>query len=920
MYDAVFSALMTLMGLSFAAIGLLLQAQEKHWVRHAHIWRSIRPNLIWSGVVISVSSSLTLVNMGSESNTTYSLTWWMVLFSFVVSLVFLGLLIRSAIENLEVASILARMRSHHFSDEASDISETKVKAFFTKVSQLLAATLDVGDLATFQQILDKAVVKIAAPEEMNGRNSQTAIRINNQAKIACGGLRELRAQIDFSMDNPITARAVASSCLVATKKIVDSWVDVVPGKHEDQEDAVTAAVAQQAVIEHAVEDFGYVAEFLLSVPRPSLSLAKEAAGICKSISLGAPEEEAEKSAERILNGAQRALSAGYSEEALTLLVAIRPWLNKSWKFVPTLLRLSVIDQNDSNDVGKYFSELFDELQADVKSLSTEEINLLAPLLVEVLSNLAGQAQSKLRASLYRLVSLVASTLNKTEKIEVFLKSIEGADDEIVQQFVQRFVLDNYDAPNFRVLLGEFFGNQVQSYGLGPAESVEKLCQLVYPIGKAVAKKNPERLSFFQWALVRACTNLETDVNPIYATLNAACAVEERDRLKLKPKSDNSKISYYPPNRPPKKTSTETDNSPRSQWNKRVGECCDVMRQSRDERLKQNLGPGFSSELRKRFLVNVAYLVIGLESEDPENQWGVLLDEKVIAACELALSWDLSDTGDVSAYLTWIRESAALVFTDAWPAGNNHEKLRKRWYQIFLLCTVALASMDKDLSTSNSSVEHPNWLELPNILDDLRENTEQLISERGANLQGGARIYTGTSYENFVKKLELVTATLAESRSENPEEVIAKTCETLAFTSPELKDEFCARLLTAVAEARLPEWAKETNGLSKKYANDGEVGGAYYLLRIVRSCLNKGGTVFRPEGLFYVVKEEGLPSKETPAWFDEVVETLARDWLAYKFNRANSEESKKNAQHIHGIKRRAREELRENIKKWSRSRN
>jgi hypothetical protein len=136
----------------------------------------------------------------------------------------------------------------------------------------------------------------------------------------------------------------------------------------------------------------------------------------------------------------------------------------------------------------------------------------------------------------------------------------------------------------------------------------------------------------------------------------------------------------------------------------------------------------------------------------------------------------------------------------------------------------------------------------------------------------------------------------------------------------VKDEFCARLLTAVAEARIPKWAKKTNGLSKKYADGGEVGGAYYLLRIVRSCLNKGGTVFRPESLLFVVKLEGIPSEETPAWFDEVGEALAQDWLAYKFNKVNSEESKKNAQHIYGLKRAAREDLSKNIKEWSKSRN
>jgi len=412
MYDAVFSALMTLMGLSFAAMGLLLQAQEKHWVRHADFWRSIHWHFARSAVAIFLSSVIILLIMEAESNTTYSLTlwglpesessvtnpwsswtWWLVLFLFGVSLASLWLLIRSAIKNLQEENILKRMREKHFSDELGDISDAKVKEFFAEISQLLAATLDVGDLATYEQILDIAVV-------------QTSIRGNYQGKIACDGLSALRAQIDFSMDNPVTARAVSSACLSAIKKIVDSWIST---EHGHQEDAF-AATAQKTVIEHAVEDFGFVAEFLLSAARPSLSLVKEAAGICKSISSGAPEEEAQKSAERILNGAQRALSAGYSEEALTLLVAIRPWLNKSWKFVPTLLRLSVIDQNDSNDVGKYFSELFDELQADVKSLSTEDINLLAPLLVEVLSNLAGQAQSKLRASLYRLVSRVASAV------------------------------------------------------------------------------------------------------------------------------------------------------------------------------------------------------------------------------------------------------------------------------------------------------------------------------------------------------------------------------------------------------------------------------------------------------------------------------------------------------------------------------
>ncbi|MEY4366573.1 MAG: hypothetical protein RLZZ305_1917, partial [Actinomycetota bacterium] len=34
MYNAVFSALMTLTGLTFAALGLLLEGRERHWIRH----------------------------------------------------------------------------------------------------------------------------------------------------------------------------------------------------------------------------------------------------------------------------------------------------------------------------------------------------------------------------------------------------------------------------------------------------------------------------------------------------------------------------------------------------------------------------------------------------------------------------------------------------------------------------------------------------------------------------------------------------------------------------------------------------------------------------------------------------------------------------------------------------------------------
>ena len=947
MYDAVFSALMTLMGLSFAAIGLLLQAKEKHWVRHAHIWRRIRPHIFLSGAIIFVSTLGILMIMEAESNTTYSLTlwglpesessvtsplsswtWWLVLLLFGVSLASLWLLIRIAIKNLQEENILKRMREKHFSDQLGDISDAKVKEFFAKISQLLTATLDVGDLATYEQILEIAIVDVAGPRERNGKSNQEPIRINNQGKIACDGLSALRAQIDFSMDNPVAARATSSACLVAIKKIVDSWI---PTDHGHQEDA-SAATAQKVVIEHAVEDFGFVAEFLLSAPRPSLSLVTVAADIGKSISSEKSEvvahdsAVAQKSAERILNGAQRALSAGYSKEALVLLDAIRPWLHRSWKFIPTLVRLSVVGPKESNDIENFLSELFKELQVDAKSLSAEDIDLLAPVLVEALSGLSEQTQLKLRNALFRLVSLVVSALDDLERIEFFLDSVVGADDKIVQQFLQRYVLGNDVAPNHPEPLQKFFRNHIEFYGLEPMETVEKLCQLVYSVGRAIAKDKPKRINFFQKTLVKAYldVNESADVNPIVSALNAACAVEERDRLKRDTEIGNTKILYHVRatgiiRRTPRLTPRRP---PRSEWNYWVAHCFGTMKTLTFARRNENLSPGFSSELGRRFLVSIAHLVIDLELEDPHNQRAVLLDEKIIAACELALSWESWDQyfSDVTASLSWMRDSAALVFADVWPAGNNQENLRKRWYQIFLLCTVALANLDKDLPALNLSVDHQNWLEQPNILDDLRENAEQLISERLTNPRAGAAKTMSTSYENFVKKLELVTGALVEFRSENPEEEIYEDCSKVEFQTPEMKDEFCARLLTAAAKMRIPDWAKATNELSKSYAEVGGVGGAYYLLRIVRACLKKNGMVFHPEGLLYVVRVEGLPSEETPAWFDEVVETLAQDWLAYKFNQVNSEESRKERRRIYGIKRAARGDLVENVKEWSRSRN
>jgi|LakMenE01Jun11ns_1017448.scaffolds.fasta_scaffold9933806_2 hypothetical protein len=916
MYDAVFSALMTLMGLSFAAIGLLLQAKEKHWVRHAHIWRSIRWHFARSAVAIFLSSVIILWIMEAESNTTYSLTlwglpesessmtyplsswtWWLVLFLFGVSLASLWLLIHSAIKNLQEENILKRMREKHFSDELGDISDAKVKEFFAEISQLLTATLDVGDLATYEQILDIAIVDVAGPRERNGKSIQESIRINNQGKIACGGLRQLRAQIDFSMDNPVAARATSSACLVATKQIVDSWADLDPKTLDPADYEADYEAAKKSVIEHAVEDFGFVAEFLLSAPMPSLSLVTEAAGICKSLSAGASDEEGQKSAERVLNGSQRALSAGYSKEALILLDAIRPWLNRSWKFIPTLVRLSVVGQKDSTETKK-FADLFDGLRVDANSLSIEDIGLLAPVLVEVLSDLSQQTQPKLRNSFYRLVSRVASTLNKTEGIRVFLNSVESADDEIFQQFVQRFILDTDVAPDFYQLLTEFFGTKVESYGLGPVESVEKLCQLVYPVGRAIAKGKPERIFFLQGALVGACRNLgaQTDVNPIFATLNAACAVEERFRLLAMADSSSDPIltgdiSYYPDIHSEKKP-ISIERPPRSQWNKWVEHCHSTMKAFRDERRDQNLDHGFSGDLRRRFLVSVAHLVVDLEFEARDIQRAVLLDEKILTACELSLSWDLSDAGDVTASLTWIRDSAALVFADSLYVGRNEEILQKRWGQVFLLSTGALASEDNALS---------------DIFKYLHVNAEELINERLTNPRVGAARTMSTSYEDFETKTKLVTAAqIAESRSENPEEEIHEACSNVDFQTPEMQDEFCARLLTAVAKMRIPKWADETRELSTKCAMDGSAKNAYYLLRVVRSCLRKDdwGMVFHPEGLFYVFNKrgrfnknkEGLTSKDSSPWIFDVVEALARDWLAYKY-KEDSEESKKKVAEI-----------------------
>jgi hypothetical protein len=139
------------------------------------------------------------------------------------------------------------------------------------------------------------------------------------------------------------------------------------------------------------------------------------------------------------------------------------------------------------------------------------------------------------------------------------------------------------------------------------------------------------------------------------------------------------------------------------------------------------------------------------------------------------------------------------------------------------------------------------------------------------------------------------------------------------------------LAATVAEARIPKWAKKTNGLSKKYADGGEVGGAYYLLRVVRSCLMKvdDRLVLHPDGLFYVVKLEGLQSEKIATWICEVVETLSRDWLEHEYKR-KSEESEKAVSKIIGTATAASRQLKgrpslpanftRNIRNWSGSRN
>ena len=219
------------------------------------------------------------------------------------------------------------------------------------------------------------------------------------------------------------------------------------------------------------------------------------------------------------------------------------------------------------------------------------------------------------------------------------------------------------------------------------------------------------------------------------------------------------------------------------------------------------------------------------------------------------------------------------------------------------------------------------------------NAEELISERLTNPRVGAPRTMSTSYEDFETKTKLVTAAqVAESRSDNPEEDIHEACSNVDFQTPEMKDEFCARLLTAVAKMRMPKWADETRELSAKCADDGNAKNAYYLLRVVRSCLRKDdwGMVFHPEGLFYVFNKrgrfnknkEGLTSKDSSPWIFDVVEALARDWLAYKY-KEDSEESKKKVvdvltsindelNRLRGIS--VPKNFRTSIREWSRNKN
>lgn len=908
MYENVFSALMTLMGLSFAAIGLLLQGQEKHWLRHAEVWRSLRKEMLLAGATVATASAFALVHIRPNSADPFSPTWWWMVALFVLSLISLSVLIQRTVVNVREIVILKKIEARHF-DVRSATVESRIKDYYTTIKQLLLASLELGDIATYDDVLQFAITRTSHPYYSFSKPlayQLTTPDFEFNSNLAVEGLAELRSQMERAAEDRQMMRPVFLSCMESFSTIIDQRVSL---RHQDFVNEVEwngCKDDHQEVLERAMENIGVIAELVLSANRPSLTLAREVAQILHKLKGGEsegnrrrfPASTIDEVNRRILNGASRAISARYVEEARQILDAAQAWVVPDFDVFRLLIGQLAIDP-----------------------IRTKPLN---DLVLSVIERVAGSESNH-------------------ELVRAGFDELEKADDDICERFVQCYVAHNeHLKPTSVLIFRNFLCERLASYDGTVEQAVQRLCRWLYRSACYVAEKNKaERLTILRKSAVYAVrelyaargTGTEANVNPVFLAMIMAVAKTEKAQLKshvegaIKNWEEKNELSKGDAaGKPvgkchvsvqltlPSDTLINPEAGSKS-FAENLGDRRPV-RVSYDVRLheigslmKEDLWPenveagsaGFSAELRRAILASVSLLVVDLSDDEPSAQLDLLTDEKIVMACELALAWPPTDLGDVSMYVSHIRDAARLVSATDWVKGRHDVDLLVRWHILGYLCDAALAIVaagNPDSRTTNDADETAAspaafWQDsqlTPRTFTGLVDEADEILR---VLLDGTTPLAPAERTAQYVRLLTLaesykvksarITGISRDRKWTSHESDVLNEWKAQFGRDMDLSDGLSSLVLVNMARARLPEWANATSELLDECITNSNVGLAFYALRALRACFSRenGRINFVEKSIFYVYKTRDLDTPLSNEWINRAFESVLSDWLAYR---------------------------------------
>jgi hypothetical protein len=872
MYNAVFSALMTLTGLTFAALGLLLEGRERHWIRHSKVWQELRSRslLVVAALVIATSSSV-LWRIDSKDDP-FTRWWWLTIILFVFTLLALAWTLVDTRRLVEPKAILERLRRRHF-DESKLVSspEKSVDSYMVDVKELLVGTLGEGDTNNYRATHSDALVKPASPpaglEDCVPHSFPDDVRILAVGLLAVEALGEARAQFDAGAGS----RTVNLICADTMVDVLEAWARLDIDAIKEERHCKTAKDAREEVLRKGCDVVSQSLESALTVSRPSQTLVDRLESALRFVLPLVDVSTRFAALERLLTAAERAVASGKVEEALNPLSLVTP------EFIESL--------------GAKQTQALHRLASSIPSL-TEDV-------------LAAR-----RPELPLSARIVPMLLRDHEVTARFLGELQTASDATCQQLL-RHVYSSDLVRNRRTLFQTFFEERIPTGAGDSAEGAERAAAWLQPVADHLARVHPAGLgSLRQHAVTAMRSKFSADavVNPLFLmAIFSMIRVERRRMRDERPQAVDPVVAdQTEPETPaiPEGTLSSVLDGRRENVasvsrvpvSSALWQCLNILENGLQFSRQTGEPVMFSREVRRSVMGSLSFVVHGLDEVPEDELRMLLLDERLPKAIETVFELGVVDLGDVSLYLDRFRSASELA--TGLDAGSSLAEIavRNRWRAIRLLCEAAYfdtgcgrpaEERDAESTTGGDDASTPRSPKnngpgvdglIAGLIDSIRSLTPVVTTTPEKGTRG-----------DMVEDALAVSRFLGRDISANSPEAdlwagMKEMTDGASARIPlDAARRLCCSVLVELTMARLPQWADRLAAECDRALGTHDVETAYMLLRAVRSCLKRvEGSRDRLSiptgGPFYVFGDSTLGPADQLRAGSIVMKAMIEDWL------------------------------------------